>query len=366
MQRALFPVFYNAANALYQGYMSLFWTHLGLSGGTLGVIGTGSAMAALAVQPRWGRLGDRAKHRNRLLALMCVGAAAGIVCARLHPGWIAQLIAASVFYAFFCGLLPMSDSILLASGGSFGGYRLAGGLSFALAGLVFGVLSLPAPAVVSCVAALLFIAAGCALLLPEIPAEPAGKPALRTLLKNRDLFILLLFLLPVQATMGCYYTFFAPHVETLGANSLYLGAGYLIASVSEAPYLLLSGRIYRRFGAAKPMLISALILAARWLLVGFAASPGTAVAAQVLHCGGLTVLSVSMARWIADNVSKEHGASGQMLLNAVGFGASRALGNLLGGLLAQRFGMRAVFLACTGICTLSAAAFARFALRRRE
>ena len=71
-----------------------------------------------------------------------------------------------------------------------------------------------------------------------------------------------------------------------------------------------------------------------------------------------------MARWIADNVPKEHAASGQILLNMVSFGASRALGNFAGGLLAERFGTSAAFLVCAGVCLISAA-FAAFTLHRR-
>ena len=364
-RRAAFPVLYNAANSVYQGYMSLFWTHLGLSRAALGTLGCVSAVAALAAQPLWGRLGDRVPRRSRLLTALCLGAAAAMLAALLRPGWIAQMVCASVFYAFFCALLPLGDAILLASGGNFGAYRLAGGLSFALVGMGFGALRLPTEAVVIFVAGFLALAALSAFLLPDTPGRKnTDQPALRTLLQNRDLLRLLAFLLPVQATLGCYYTFFAPHFEALGGSRALLGVGYLLASLSEAPYLLLSGRIYRRFGAAKPMCIAALILSLRWFFIGLAPSPALLVAAQALHGGGLTVLSVSMARWIADNVPKEHAASGQILLNMVAFGASRALGNLGGGLLAEHMGASAAFLACSGVCLLSAAVFARFALRR--
>lgn len=364
-RRAAFPVLYNAANSVYQGYMSLFWTHLGLSGGTLGTIGCVSAVTALAAQPLWGRIGDRVRHRNRLLAALCAGAAGAMLAALLHPGWIAQMICASVFYAFFCALLPLGDTILLSTGSNFGKYRLVSGLSFALAGLGFGALKLPPAAAVWCIAGFLVLAAAGALLLPSAPGKRAARSALKTLLRNRSLLCMLAFLLPVQATIGCYYTFFAPHFISLGGSRALLGAGYLIASASEAPYLLFSEKIYRRFGAAKPMLAAALVLALRWCVVGLTGSPILLLAAQALHGGGLTVLSVSMARWIADNVPKEHAASGQILLNMVSFGASRALGNLGGGLLAERFGIPAAFLVCAGVCLLSVAIFARFALHHR-
>ena len=342
--------------------MSLYYTGLGFGSAQLGAVSAATAMAAMVAQPAWGMLGDRAKSRRRLLCGLCLAAAGTLPLALLRPGFAAQVLAAMLFYAFFCALLPLGDAILLeTSGGAFGAYRLAGGASFALSGAAFGA-ALPrvGPAgAVWAAAGLLALAAVTALLLPDSPGrQRRGRATMARLLRDRELVRLLLFLLPVQATMGFFYTFYAPHFQALGGSEAMLGLGYLLASASEAPYLLLSGRIYRRFGAARPMCVAAGALAARWLMLGFAPSAGVALASQLLHGGGFIVMSVSMAYWIAEHVAPELRASGQGLLNMVTFGASRLLGNLLGGLLAQAAGRSGAFLAGAGICLLAVGAFA--------
>ena len=369
-RRALFSAGYYAANAVYQGYMSLFYTSLGFNSAQLGGISAATAAAALAAQPGWGMLGDRSQSRRKLLCRLSLLAAATLPLALLRRSFAAQLLAAMLFYAFFCALLPLGDAILLeADGGAFGGYRLAGGASFALSGAAAGALlgKTGAEYAVWIAAGLLLLTALAALLLPDSPGKQRReRVGMMALLRDRELLRMLLFLLPVQTTMGFFYTFYAPHFQGLGGSSAMLGLGYLLSSLSEAPYLLLSGRIYRRFSAARPMCVSALILTVRWLALGLAPSAGVALASQLLHGGGFIVMSVSMAYWIADRVAPELRASGQGLLNMVAFGASRIAGNLGGGLLAQAVGRDRAFLAGAGVCALALCAFAPWAFRKKE
>lgn len=355
----LFPAGYFAANAVYQGYISLYYTRLGFHSGQLGAISAATAAAALAAQPLWGRLADRIAGRKRLLAVLSLAAAVSLPFALAGRGFVLQLGAAVLFYAFFCALLPLGDAILLDQRDlNFGTCRLAGGLSFALAGALFGLARgrMGGGAAVWCAAGLLTLAAGAALLMPDAPVRRQRQQGgMRALLKDRQLVRMLIFVLPLQMSMGYFYTFFAPRFSALpGGTSGLLGLGYLISAASEAPYLICSGRIYRRFGAAGPMRLAALALTARWVLLGAAGNAWMALAGQLLHGAGFIVVSVSMARWIAGHVPPEQRASGQMLLNMLCFGVARAAGNLLGGLLARNLGMAAGFYACAGLCAAAA------------
>ena len=365
---ALFPISYYGANAVYQGYISLYYTDLGFRSDQLGCISAATALAAIAAQPLWGTLGDRTQKRTRLLSLLCVAAALALLPALLGRGFALQILVAALFYAFFCALLPLGDAILLEGlddDGGFGPYRLAGGLSFAAAGAVYGALSLPEGGAVWCTSILLAATALAAHLLPDSPGRQRGRVPFVRLLRNRELLVLILFLLPVQSTMGYFYTFYAPHFKALpGGTEALLGLSYLISAASELPYLLMCDRIYRRFGAAKPMCVAAGVMALRWLLLGSAQSAVQALLTQLLHGGGFIVLSVSMAKYVADRVAPELRTSGQMLLNMVSFGAARVIGNLGGGLLAEGIGRGAAFLVGAGVCAAALVAFILWQMRR--
>ena len=366
---ALFPIGYYGANAVYQGYISLYYTQLGFRSDRLGCISAATALAAIAAQPLWGTLSDRTKKRTRLLSLLCVAAALALLPALLGQGFGLQILTAALFYAFFCALLPLGDAILLeglGDDGGFGPYRLAGGLSFAAAGAIYGTLSLPAGGAVWCTSLLLVAAALAADLLPDSPGQQRARVPFAQLLRNKELLILILFLLPVQSTMGYFYTFYAPHFKALpGGTDALLGLSYLISAASEVPYLLLCDRIYRRFGAAKPMCVAAGVMALRWLLLGSAQSAVAALLTQLLHGGGFIVLSVSMAKYVADKVAPELRTSGQMLLNMVSFGAARVLGNLGGGLLAEHIGRGSAFMLGAGVCAGALVAFMLWQMKRR-
>lgn len=366
---ALFPIGYYGANAVYQGYISLYYTQLGFRSDRLGCISAATALAAIAAQPLWGTLGDRTKKRTRLLSLLCVAAALALLPALLGQGFVLQILTATLFYAFFCALLPLGDAILLeglGDDGGFGPYRLASGLSFAVSGAIYGALSLPAGGAVWCTSMLLVAAALAAHLLPDSPGQQRARVPFAQLLRNKELLILILFLLPVQSTMGYFYTFYAPHFKALpGGTDALLGLSYLISAASEVPYLLLCDRIYRRFGAAKPMCVAAGVMALRWLLLGNVRSAVAALLTQLLHGGGFIVLSVSMAKYVADKVAPQLRTSGQMLLNMVSFGAARVLGNLGGGLLAEHIGRGSAFMLGAGVCIAALLVFALWQMKRR-
>lgn len=113
------------------------------------------------------------------------------------------------------------------------------------------------------------------------------------------------------------------------------------------------------------MLAAALVLAIRWLLLGFTQHPWAALLSQLLHGGGFIVITVSMAYWISDHVPEDMRAAGQALLNMVTFGAARISGNLLGGLLAGAAGTGAGFAACGALCLAAAGGFFLYTRRRK-
>lgn len=369
LRRALFPAGYYGANSIYQGYVSLYYTGLGFHSAQLGVISAATAAATLLAQPVWGMLGDRARSRRRLLGALCLAAAASLPLALAGRGFGWQLFSAALFYGFFCAILPLGDAILLEAGGGFGAYRLAGGLSFALASFAFGALrGRLAPGGVLWAAAGMLAATFFAVrLLPDSPGRQGEKRKFAlSLLRDRQLTAMLLFTLPLQMTMGVFHTFNAPHFKALGGADWMLGLGYLLSAASEIPYLLLSETIYRRFGAARPMCAAALVLAVRWAVLGSADGAWAAMLTQLLHGGGFIVVTVSMAYWIRDHVPPEMKAGGQALLNMFTFGLARVAGNLLGGLLARRMGEGAAFLACAGLCMAALVIFAPRAFAKRR
>ena len=359
----VFIVVYYIANCMYQSYMSLYYTAVGFTAAQMGVVNAGVALVSMAAQPLWGTLGDRVRNRAGLIALLALASGALAFAFRWFRAFLPLMLLSCLFSWFYTSVQPMGDSLLLpaldARGLPFGPFRLAGGLSFAVSGVIFGrLLDRPGRALMipAYLAALCLATAAATFTLPgaEVKAAQRRRLSFSELFKYRELMRLLAFMAPVQITMGYFYTFFSPHFVSLpGGSSGRLGICYFISAMSEVPFLLLSDKLFDRFGAGRLMRLSAVTLAVRWLIVGFARNAGIVMASQALHGWGFIVMTVCMAKYISRAVPEELQASGQMLLAIVSFGISRAVGNLGGGLLAGWMGRQNVFFVCAAVCAVT-------------
>ena len=370
---AVFLMVYYMTNALFQGYLSLYYVDCCFSSAQIGMIFAFVALVSIASQPFWGLRSDRARSRRRVIEGLALASAALSASFLFSRQYAALLALAGAFSFFYTSLQPLGDAAVLSALGDrpFGPARLAGGMAYAVVSLLYG-MSMAKTG--SSRLSVILIAAFCLLMIPAahwIPDSPGAQSGggrrmpFGRLIQNRELMRLMLFLLPMQMTMGYFYTFFSPLFLALsGANGAKLGWSYFIAAASEIPYLLLSDRLLERFGAGKLMCASGAFLTARWLILAQTQSAAVAMFSQLLHGGGFIVMSVSMAKHIQKTVPAELKSSGQMLLAMASYGFARAAGNLLGGVLANAFGRQNVFFLSAGICALALAIFAPGMLKK--
>ena len=374
---ALFLMAYYMTNAVFQGYTSLYYTSIGFTSAQTGAIFAFIALVSMFTQPLWGLCGDRVRSRNRLIRGLVVGASASVLSFLLTKSFVPSLLLACVFSCFYTSIQPMGDSVILAAleerRQPFGPLRLAGGMMYAVTSLAFGtLLNVPGREVWSIylTAILCLTMFPATYALPDTPGyqSASGKRmSFGELIRNRDLMRLMLFMLPMQMTMGYFYTFFSPLFMSFeGANGTLLGWCYFIAAVGEIPYLLLSDKLYERLGAGKLMCISALVLTLRWIILAVTDNVTVTLMSQLLHGWGFIVMTVSMAKHISRTVPAELQASGQMLLAVVSYGLARAAGNLGGGLLAGAMGRQNVFFLTAGMCFVTLIIFAPMFLRKKE
>lgn len=374
---ALFLMAYYMTNAVFQSYMSLHYTTAGCTSTQIGAIFAAIALVSVVAQPLWGLCGDRVSSRNRLIRLLVLASSASALTFLLTDRFLPMLLLACVFSFFYTSIQPMGDSVVLAALERerlpFGPFRLAGGLTFAVTSLAFGsLLNVPGREkwAVYCTAAFCLTMIPATFALPDTPGYQSStgkRMSFGALLKNRELMLLMLFMLPMQMTMGYFYTFFSPlFMSFKGANGTLLGWCYFISAIGEIPYLLLSDKLYEKLGAGKLMCISACVLTLRWIILATTDNVTITLLSQLLHGWGFIVMTVSMAKHISRTVPAELQASGQMLLAMVSYGLARAAGNLGGGLLANAFGQQNVFYLTAAICLVTLIVFAPKFLRRQK
>ena len=364
IRRSLTPamVYYAAFYGMigvYQGYSSLYFAAHGFSHTSVGLLQALGPVAALAAQPFWGYAADRT-GRTRILRLLLALAAPAVLLYSFAGESLGKLaLFVALFSLFQTSLLPLSDALTLGQlrkeGKPFGPLRAVGTLAFAASGLIAGRVFEQHPEWFPYGTALLLAAGFLATwLLPADRAAPRERPHPLRLLKDRGLLRLLAFSALLQGTLGAYFSFFPLYVQdTVGMSRAVLGKLYLVGSLTELPFLLAADRLASRWGTPKLLLGAALIMAVRWgLLALFPCAPG-AWSAQLLQGGTFVVVTFAMVTAVADRVPPELRSSGQALLGAVSYGAARLTGSLVGGLLAQRLGIPAMFGIGGALCLMA-------------
>ena len=369
---ALFLMAYYMTNSVFQSFLSLYYSDIGLNDTQIGTINAMIACVSIPTMILWGHIGDRVKVRNYLLAGMCVAAGAFMLLVRANNSFVYVLVMISAFSAFYTSIQPMGDSVVLTAldreKRPFGPVRMAGGLSFAVVAALFGYVeeALGSPSAVYTTAGMCFVIALSALSMPRVLGSETRKSARRmlSLFRDRELIKLFCLMVPLQLTYGYFYAFFSPLLKYDLGGGQYIGWAYFISACSEVPFLLNSDRLFKKYGAGRLMCVSALFMTARWFIVAATDSALVAMLSQLFHCMGFIVITVTASKYVQATVPENQKASGQLLISVFGFGVARALGYFGGGVLSDLSSRQTVFYVCAGICLVCLILFTPYYFRR--
>lgn len=371
---AAFMMAYYITNAVYQGFLSLYFRDVaGLSTQWISIVMASVPFVSMFTQTLWGLAGDKMRTRNTVLRILAVGAAASILLLRLSTSawWIWGVMC--LFSCFYTSIQPMGDSIVLENlhsrGINFGPIRLAGCWSFAIVSFFAGrFLESRIGATIYITAGLLCLVLCSTYALPATPGHQHGrdKVSIRVLFQEKKLMRLFGFMTMLQMTMGYFYTYYSIYFTSFsGGSTSLLGLAYFVSATSETVFLLLSDRLVKKPGVGKLLVVAGCALTLRWVLLACAPNVWVAFFSQVLHGWGFIVMTVSMAKYINMHVPDELKARGQMLLNVAGFGVARVVGIVLGGLLAGSVGVQNGFWVSACISGLALLLFAPGYLREK-
>ena len=273
-----FYFFYFALLGGTAPFLALYFDHLGFSPARIGeLIAIPMLMRCLAPN-LWGWLGD---HTGQRLLIVRFGALCTLVCFAgiffsQSYAWLALIMATHAF--FWHAVLPQFEVITLAhlreQAARYSQIRLWGSIGFIVAvvglGLLFEWLSLDAYP-----AALVAIMAG---IVAGSFWVPNAQPVLRPSTLESEGFVrqlrrpgILAFYVCVglmQLSNGPYYTFLTLHLEGVGYSRGAIGLFWALGVVAEILLFLVMARLLQRYSLRAVLLVSFLITAVRWLLLG--------------------------------------------------------------------------------------------------
>lgn len=117
-----------------------------------------------------------------------------------------------------------------------------------------------------------------------------------------------------------------------------------ITSTSEIPFFLFADKILDKLGIKICLIISALVMALRWMLLHFITDIHAILAVNASHGFSFIFFTFCLATFISMNVPKELRASGQTVNALLCLGLARIIGSVLGGIFSDAFGIKQIFL----------------------
>lgn len=327
-----------------------------------------------------GRLSDRLGRYRPPLALAVVLILVSLTPLALLRNPLASAASLVVMAVGLRSLIPLLDAtttLSLGTTGDYGKVRTVGSISFVLMALFLQFTPILKPdtsisiiiwVAVSSVATL----ASLAVMKDHDPAElkarrAAGSGGLSERRHTWDpVFIIGLVMIGLgrlaMAPIGSFFSIYL--VEELHWDAV--GLMWALSALSEIPFMFLSAKLIRRFGAPRLLAASVVAVATRLAIYAIFPNPTGAVVGQLLHslCYGL--FHPAAVAFVATSVPPDRRAVGMAMYLSLGVGLPTFLGSAVGGFIVEAAGYRVLFASYIVFAVASLAMYfaARKALER--
>lgn len=321
-------------------------------------------MATRIVAPNfWGYVADKTGKRLPLVrmgAFMLMFFWCGIFWA--HDFWSVALVLLG--YSFFQNaILAQFEAITIAHLGSkrerYGQVRLWGSIGFIATvagfGLLFEVISLKwLPMLLALCALLSWLAS---LAVPNISTKKRDDAAhsFFSILKKPVVMGFLGASFLLEFSHAPYYTFYSIYLEANGYSRSTIGWLWAVGVLAEVLAFTQMHHLLRRLGEYRLMLLSLLLAALRWFVIGQAAeSPVLLWLMQPLHAASFATFHAAIISLIYQHFGEGHQGQGQALYSML-WGLGVALGSLVAGHYWEALGAGWIFGAASVSCLLAMA-----------
>jgi PPP family 3-phenylpropionic acid transporter len=244
-----------------------------LNGVQIGTILSIGPIITILFQPLWGIISDATNAPPRVLAVTTFFAGFMGFGYMLFHQYLYFLITAILVAIFQSAIIPISDSISLTYTTKvhydYGKIRLFGSLGFGIAVFALGRLSEWDPAVIFYA---FFISLALASVLGlRLPNETTGhKPEILSGMKDlfaiKKYFVFLTITFLIFGPNLANNVYFGIFVDKLGGSYTGIGIAFLIAVLSEIPFMRISGRCIDKWGLLPVAAIAGAVSMVRWFL----------------------------------------------------------------------------------------------------
>jgi PPP family 3-phenylpropionic acid transporter len=251
--------------------------------------------------------------------------------------------------------MPLTDAIItikLGESGNYGKVRVFGSISFACIVLFFQFVPVLQPNTAMNIALWISMTSLLAIIVTVfLPLGYSGQKSQseNSTEKSNDksiwtpFFVIGLISIAFnRLAMTPVYSFFSLYlVEYMRWDAV--GLMWALATIAEMPFLYISNRIIRRFGAMPVLAFSSGMVGLRLALYAIFPFKAGIIIAQLLHSCCFGLFHPAAVAFISDSVPPKQRSLGMTLYVSAGTGLPTFIGNFFGGFIVDHAGYRALF-----------------------
>lgn len=355
------------------GVLSPYWgPYLKAQGFDSAAIGTLIALmhGTKIIAPNlWGWVADHTGHRIRIIRLAAIGALICFSGVFVASGSFAAMAVVMIAFSFFWhAAMPQFEANtmnhLAGQTHRYPRIRLWGTVGFMLSVLAVGEgIDRIGVGIVPVVLVGLFAALSLvSLSVPQAgqDGDAADSQGLLAVLRQPQVFGLLIACFLLQASHGPFYAFYSIYLQSHGYSATAIGLLWSIGLIAEIGVFLLMPRWLPRFGPRQLLTVAMVLGVVRWLLVArFPEVAATQGFAQLLHAATYGVYHAAAISLIHRYFTGGLQGRGQAIYSSMTFGAGVALGSFVAGSLwdsaggAQTFYLAAALAAVAAVVAFS-------------
>lgn len=322
-----------------------------LNGYQIGTIMSISPIVMIFFQPLWGMLSDKTNSPIRILTMTT------LIAGFLGLGYIAFsgyywiFIIAICVAIFQSAIIPVSDSLSIKYTSkvkvNYGNIRLFGSIGFGIAVFIMGRLSEINPQII-------FISFFVSLLLASIfalkmPAEKSSANrnllgGVKEILTHKKFIIFLGVTFLIFGPNLANNTYFGLFIENSGGTYTGIGIAFLIAVLSEVPFMRVAGSWISRIGLLQVATIAGFVSLGRWLLYFTEPSLWLIYSTAVLQGLSLGLFIPAALQYIRDITPIHITATAITLYSAIGNGFGNWFCTFIGGIIYEEFNVFSLYL----------------------
>ncbi len=346
-----FYFFYFASLGALIPYWSLYLKSLDYSAQSIGILMALIPATKIFAPYLWGWLADHTRHPITIIRLANLLALVSFAGVFIDTGFIWLTLVLLTFSFFWNSSLPLFEAMTLNHLGDdehkYSVVRLWGSLGFiimvVLLGEYFDITSIEhAPVVIIVLLAGILLVS---LIVPErLSTHHEGQLDIGHVIRQPVVLAFLLVCFLMLMSHGPYYTFYSIYLESHGYSRGMIGLLWAIGVMAEVIVFLMMHRLLVSIGARRLLLISLVLTALRWLLIGFFIDNLSVLFfAQLFHAFSFGVFHAVSISLVHRFFTGRHQGRGQALYASLSFGAGGAAGSLFSGLLWDRIAHATLF-----------------------